>query len=186
MKKNQDIRRILCLIGQLIVKIIYKKLHKTNKDNKLTRNSSIIYRSDSVLKRDKLFLNQNLQIGKLAKEVGTNRTYLSRSIKSIKGTTFADYINFHRIAYAKEYMMNYSKAKTDSTINNMTSYLTSYKTNARGNSKCYSKSNSISSTTIDDLAIVSGFGSKRNFIRYFKKIEGITPGQYMKGLMVRQ
>jgi len=83
-------------------------------------------------------------------------------------------------------MMNYSKAKTDSTINNMTSYLTSYKTNARGNSKCYSKSNSISSTTIDDLAIVSGFGSKRNFIRYFKKIEGITPGQYMKGLMVRQ
>lgn len=174
------------MIRQLVVKIIYNKIHKTDMDNMLTRNSSIIYRSDSVLKRDKLFLHQNLQIGKLAKEVGTNRTYLSRSIKSIKGTTFADYINFHRIAYAKEYMMNYSKAKADSKINDMTCYLTSYKTNARGNSICNSKSSSRSSTTIDDLAIVSGFGSKRNFIRYFKKIEGITPGQYMKGLMVRQ
>ena len=186
MKKNQDIKRILSLIGQLVVKAVFKRFRKTEQDCKLTRNNLIINRSDSVLKRDKLFLNQNLQIGKLAKEVGTNRTYLSRSIKSIKGTTFADYINFHRIAYAKEYMMNYSKAKADSKINDMTCYLTSYKTNARSNYKSNSKNNSISNTTIDDLAIVSGFGSKRNFIRYFKRLEGITPGQYMKGLMVRQ
>lgn len=139
------------MIWQLVRKIISKKFSQRVLADKLKRNISIISRSDSVLKKDKLFLDQNLHIGRLAKEVGTNRTYLSRSIKSIKGTSFADYINFQRIAYAKEYLV-----KNPPDI------------------------------TIDDLAIVSGFGSKRNFIRYFKRTEGITPGQYMKGLMVRQ
>ena len=108
--------------------------------------------------------------------------------------TFTDYINFQRIAYAKEYMMNYSKAKTDSKKDDLTCYWTGYKTctmsnsqsNSMNNSQSNSKINKRSSTTIDDLAIISGFGSKRNFIRYFKRLEGITPGQYMKGLMVRQ
>ena len=139
------------MIWQLARKIISKKFSQRVLADKLKTNISIISRSDSVLKKDKLFLDQNLHIGRLAKEVGTNRTYLSRSIKSIKGMTFTDYINFQRIAYAKEYLV-----KNPPDI------------------------------TIDDLAIVSGFGSKRNFIRYFKRSEGITPGQYMKGLMVRQ
>ena len=178
------------MIRLLIVKIFFKRFCKRVQSDRQKRSISIVRRSDTVLKADKLYLDQNLHIGRLAKEVGTNRTYLSRSIKSIKGMTFTDYINFQRIAYAKEYMMNYSKAKTDSKTVDMTCYLTSYKTNSRSNSKSNCDSNwnrnTRYSTTIDDLAIVSGFGSKRNFIRYFKRLEGITPGQYMKGLMVRQ
>jgi AraC-like DNA-binding protein len=123
-------------------------------------NCNIIDKSDNALINEKMFLDNNLQIDKLAREVGTNRTYLSRAIHLQKGVSYSDYVNSRRICYAKEYIQNYMSSAF----------------NGRGGPDL----------TTEDLALICGFGSKRNFIRYFKRIEGVTPGQYMKGLMVRQ
>lgn len=114
------------------------------------RERSIIEKTDGILNSKKLFLNCNLSISALAREVGTNRTYLSRAIVHQRATTFRGYINMLRIVYAKSCVTKNLASNADEPIN------------------------------VEDLAILSGFGSKRNFVRYFKLSEGITPGQFIK------
>ena len=47
-----------------------------------------------------LFCEQELSRESLATAIGTNRTYLARSIKSATGKTFSEYITSLRTAYA--------------------------------------------------------------------------------------
>ncbi len=160
MKRIIGANEILLRLNHSLFSFFKKGIYKKHKRiNEIERNSLIIIRFDDILDKKRLFLRNDLVIEMLAREVGTNRTYLSRAIHLQKGVSFSDYVNSRRICYAKEciqtYITNAIDGKSDPDL------------------------------TTEDLALLSGFGSKRNFIRYFKKIEGITPGQYMKGLMVR-
>ncbi len=116
----------------------------------------IICRSDLVLERELLFLDSNLSIDTMARRVGTNRTYLSNSIRIIRNQSFTDYINTKRVDYAKRII-------EDHTI--------SFKS---GDAKFGS--------SMEDFATASGFGSKRSFVRCFKEREGVTPSQYRNHL----
>jgi len=119
---------------------------------------TIIERVDDRLLKDRLFLDSTLTIEMLARIVGTNRTYLSQSISMQKGMTFCEYINSFRIEYAKSYIReNINKGDTGSRT------------------QC-------SFLSTDDIAFASGFGSKRNFVRQFRRQAGVTPMQYMKSL----
>ncbi len=60
----------------------------------------IARRVDSLMDKKRLFLKGDLTLEKLAREVGTNRTYLSRMFNRVKGTTFSDYLNRKRLEYA--------------------------------------------------------------------------------------
>lgn len=51
--------------------------------------------------KPQLYLNSSLKLSDMAKEIGTNRTYLSRYLNETLGTTFYDYVNGLRIAHAK-------------------------------------------------------------------------------------
>lgn len=51
---------------------------------------------------EKLFLNPKLKLSDVAREVGTNRTYLSRYFNQENGHTFYDFVNNYRIKYAED------------------------------------------------------------------------------------
>lgn len=119
--------------------------------------SSIIKKSDQLLLEEKLFLNSSLTLTDLAREVGTNRTYLSVSIKAAKEQSFSQYINYNRIEYSK-LLIKEKLGSCKTGIDN-------------------------SGMTTEDYAIASGFSSTRNFVRCFKVKEGITPTQYKKALL---
>ena len=58
-------------------------------------------RVDSVMEKEKLFLKEGITLDMLAKEVGTNRTYLSKMFNRKKRMSFAGYLNSKRLEYAR-------------------------------------------------------------------------------------
>ncbi|MFA6770733.1 MAG: AraC family transcriptional regulator [Bacteroidales bacterium] len=136
---------------------LYLKGKKTNLLLSCKQYNSIIKKSDQLLLEEKLFLNNNLTIVELAKEVGTNRTYLYKSIKCVKNQSFSQYINNNRIEYSKQ-LIKETLYNSETGIDN-------------------------SGMTTEDYAIASGFSSGRNFVRWFKLKEGITPTQYKNALL---
>jgi AraC-like DNA-binding protein len=117
----------------------------------------IMERCDKVMAVKKLYLHQNLKISVLAREVGTNRSYLSVSIREIKCKSFPQYINHYRIEHAKNLMR---ENKENPLVM------------PEG------------SDPIEDIAQASGFSSSRNFIRQFHLKEGTTPSRYRKALLM--
>ena len=57
------------------------------------------------MKKDKLFLDQDLTINKLAKELGINRTYLSQVINEFYNKNFSSFINEFRIKEATKRLL---------------------------------------------------------------------------------
>lgn len=54
-----------------------------------------------LMEQDELFRNPDLRITDLARQLGTNRTYLSKLINQSRTVSFADFINGYRVEYAK-------------------------------------------------------------------------------------
>ena len=64
--------------------------------------SEIILRTDRLMEEKRLYLNHDITLDIVAKEVWSNRTYLSRAISTKKQQTFRQYVNDCRLAYAAE------------------------------------------------------------------------------------
>lgn len=58
--------------------------------------------ADRVMREKKLYLNSSLTLDKLAREIGSNRTYLSKALSEKKGKNYRSYLNEFRVQYAKE------------------------------------------------------------------------------------
>ena len=58
-------------------------------------------RVDWLMDHKMLFLKEDLTLEKLAREVGTNRTYLSKMFNRNKRVTFSSYLNRKRLEYAR-------------------------------------------------------------------------------------
>lgn len=67
---------------------------------------------DNLFTEKKIFLNPTLTLNDVAREVGTNRTYLSEYLNNELNSSFFDYINMYRLNYACESLLN-----TDHTLN---------------------------------------------------------------------
>lgn len=67
---------------------------------------------EELMNEKRIYLQKNLKIGDVAVETGFCRTYVSNYINSKYGYTFLEYINRHRIEYAKELMLTDENAKT--------------------------------------------------------------------------
>lgn len=150
-------------IGQLIKPLLFYSgvrslFPRNNKRRRKSREAGICYndiieRSDRLLASKKLFLDENFSIETLAREVGTNRTYLSKSIKHCRQENFAGYVNRIKIEYAKRLI------------------------NERTEAFC-NRTQSKYPIDLEDIAIASGFGCRRSFVRCFRQLEGITPTQF--------
>lgn len=58
-------------------------------------------RLERLMREERIFTQPDLKLDDLANMLGTNRTYLLRCMKEEMGMSFSEYINRHRIAYAR-------------------------------------------------------------------------------------
>jgi AraC-like DNA-binding protein len=72
-------------------------------------------RADNIMECRKLFLDPGMDLNKLAREAGTNRTYISKYLSIEKGCSFRDYLNSFRAEYASD-IISEGKYKTLSDI----------------------------------------------------------------------
>ena len=73
--------------------------------NELERNI------ERLVAMKRIYLRKNLTIGDMANEAGTCRTYVSNYINARYGYSFLEYINRHRIEYAKELLLRTDPGK---------------------------------------------------------------------------
>lgn len=152
MRKEQRIKPFLFFSGAWLWVLKLRSRKRKFRESGICYDE-IIERSDKLLESKKLFLDENFSIETLAREVGTNRTYLSKSIKHCRQENFAGYVNRIKIEYAKRLI------------------------NERTEAFC-NRTQSKYPIDLEDIAIASGFGCRRSFVRCFRQLEGISPSQY--------
>jgi len=90
--KGYDLYEDMPLVGEDECRIIHR-----GKRDVLDEISDKV---DEIMSSRQLYLDENLTLETLAKEVGTNRTYLSRMFNRRKQIGFENYLNRKRLAYA--------------------------------------------------------------------------------------
>lgn len=109
-----------------------------------TEEAAIMRQVHDYVITAKNYLDTELSLDKLSKELNINRSYLSSAVNNVMGKNFNAYVNEYRISEAIRLL------------------------NSKENNQY----------TINDVFIACGFNNKRSFYIYFKKITGITPGEY--------
>ena len=71
-------------------------------DARQDKLSQIEFKVDALMSSRQLYLDSNLTMEALAKEAGTNRTYLARMFREKKGVRFEQYLNALRLKHASE------------------------------------------------------------------------------------
>lgn len=80
------------------------KIEKQKDDSELLGSlyDELYEQMEHLLKKEQIFRNSDLKLNDLASLLGTNRTYVSRLINNKEQSNFCDYINNHRVTYAKK------------------------------------------------------------------------------------
>lgn len=65
-------------------------------------DEQLMQRICQLMDEERLYLNKDLKVSDVALRLGTNTTYISNCINSLKGCTFNQFVNTYRIAYAKQ------------------------------------------------------------------------------------
>ena len=73
-------------------------------DDKEKEDSVLFKAIQEKMQDERIYLNPGLSVVDLAKSIGSNRTYVSASINSQSGKSFATYVNTYRVEYAKTIM----------------------------------------------------------------------------------
>ncbi len=137
-QKNQE------LISQNILR---QKAVQTSLENEPDTDSDmdedLWQRCLKILRDEKLFLESELNISRLAAVCGSNRTYVSKVINAHSGQNFNLFINQFRTEHAAKLLIT-------------------------------------SESSLDIIALDSGFNSVRSFFRIFRQTTGLTPGQYRR------
>ena len=104
----------LSIHGIIIAFLIHKMVKVTNKEKKAEINTSIVKEQfakiDHYVNENKSFLNNRLNVEQLAKSIKIAEKDLSSAINQTQGCNFNDYINKHRIDYAKALLTSESNA----------------------------------------------------------------------------
>ena len=97
-------------IGYAMLRIInIERLPVNKQDQKLEISlQQLIYQH---FENDKPYLNSGLTLEQLAKEMKSNRTYISKTLKEDMGTNFNDFVNGFRISFAKKILTEQNDSK---------------------------------------------------------------------------
>ena len=99
-------------IRQMIRKEEDAKLAKTYTENRQELTISNCWKNmEKLMNEDKVFLDPDLNLIDLAQKLGTNRTYLSLAVRQFSGKSFSDYVNYARIMYAQELLLQGESCK---------------------------------------------------------------------------
>lgn len=104
-------------------------------ENHITKEyeNTLCQELDRLMQEKRTFLENDLRLEQVTRELGTNRTYLLQALSEEKGMTFKEYINRLRIEYAEQLMeSNPSLTKTEiatmSGYNTLSSFYRNYNT----------------------------------------------------------
>jgi AraC-like DNA-binding protein len=87
------------------------KSTKTNIGNEELAEKLIQY-----FEQEKPYLDSNLSLSSICKEIGTNRTYLSTIINTNFGMNFNAFVNQYRTRYIKKYLKNHPRTSIDDLV----------------------------------------------------------------------
>ena len=73
-------------------------------DDKENEDSVLFNIIQEKMENERMYLKPGLSVVDLAKSIGSNRTYVSTSINSHSGKSFAMFVNTYRVEYAKQIM----------------------------------------------------------------------------------
>ena len=95
--------------------------------------SSLSVRLEQLMNEQQLYLRHELKISDVALLLGSNRTYIQRSIMELSGETFTKYINRKRIEHAIELQKNHPEYNietiaTQSGYTHLGTFYRNYKT----------------------------------------------------------
>lgn len=98
-----------------------------------TYENSLSQKLDRLMQEKRTFLENDLRLEQVTRELGTNRTYLLQALNEEKGMTFKEYINRLRIEYAEQLMesnphLTKSEIATMSGYNTLSSFYRNYNT----------------------------------------------------------
>jgi len=97
-------------IGYAMLRIInIEQLHITKQDQK--REISLQQLIYQHFENDRPYLNSGLTLDQLAKDMKSNRTYISKTLKEDMGTNFNDFVNGFRISFAKKMLAEQNDTK---------------------------------------------------------------------------
>lgn len=121
-RKNQRYRQIVRQQRELIRKeeVIEKLYGQSDSGMKYTVSSlsdekgqALFSEFERLMKTEKIYRDPAITIDRVAEQLGTNRTYLSRAINENGGMSFSQYVNSYRIGEARRIL---SEGETDIQI----------------------------------------------------------------------
>lgn len=78
--------------------------------------SEIADRADKIMEEKRLYLDPNFTLEHLAREVWSNRTYMSRALRLKRGVSFREYVSHFRLKYARGLCENAGYGASDLAI----------------------------------------------------------------------
>jgi len=101
-------------------------------DPKESGNAELMQRIHHLVVEEKQFLNSDLTVSDIAKQLGTHRNNISSCVNLIKGCNFTQLVNGYRIEYAKQLMRQHPDMKLntvglESGFANETSFYRTFK-----------------------------------------------------------
>ena len=101
-------------------------------DPKESGNAELMQRIHHLVVEEKQFLNSDLTVSDIAKQLGTHRNNISSCVNLIKGCNFTQLVNGYRIDYAKQLMHQHPEMKLntvglESGFANETSFYRTFK-----------------------------------------------------------
>ena len=101
-------------------------------DSKDVANAELMQRIHHLVVEEKQFLNSDLTVSDIAKQLGTHRNNISSCVNLIKDCNFTQYVNGYRIEYAKQLMRQHPDMKLntvglESGFANETSFYRTFK-----------------------------------------------------------
>ena len=104
-------------------------------ENTITKEyeNSLCQELDRLMQEKRTYLENDLRLEQVTRELGTNRTYLLQALNEGKGMTFKEYINRLRIEYAEQLMesnpsLTKNEIATMSGYNTLSSFYRNYNT----------------------------------------------------------
>lgn len=71
------------------------------------KDMAVTYRrAQEYMETARPYLRQMLSLEDFAREMGTNKVYLSRTINVVSGRNFCQFVNYYRVQYAKDLMLS--------------------------------------------------------------------------------
>lgn len=99
-RRQREMYRRLFENHQKYVQRINSSMVARADDDSDNMDRELYLKADSLMQNERIYVQKDMTLDKLAKMMNTNRTYLSKAINKYSGMSFSSYLNMYRIKEA--------------------------------------------------------------------------------------